>query len=154
MKHIEPPENLPVVSEPPEPTEPSRTEAKPEEDVHFRERAAGDTVDPVPVSGGNARSGTPASRSLQPIRLSMPKSKEHPTRAPDDLLTVPEVAQRLRRSRAAVYRLVEHRALPVYRIPGSYRFKAADVDAFLEGCRVDARRTTSYDPHDQGLLVD
>jgi excisionase family DNA binding protein len=101
-------------------------------------------VDNVPVSGGNVRMDIPASRSLQPIQLSMPKSKERPIRAPDDLLTVPEVAERLRRSRAAVYRLIARRSLPVYDIPGSYLFKAADVEAFLESCRTEARSGTSY----------
>lgn len=154
MKHIEPPESLPVVPTPPVPTDPKTPETETKEDVHFRDPGTGDTLGSVPVSGGNARSGTPASRSLQLLNSDMTQPKEHPIRAPDDLLTVPEVAERLRRSRAAVYGLIARQSLPVYRIPGGCRFKAADVEAFLESCRVDARRTTSYDPHDQGLLVD
>lgn len=53
------------------------------------------------------------------------------------LLTVEEVGERLRLSRTSVYRLVERRQLPFYRLPGSLRFSAEDVDAFLTARRVE-----------------
>lgn len=48
------------------------------------------------------------------------------------------MAARLLMSRAAVYRLVSQKALPVYRLPGGIRFKDADVEAFLESRRSEA----------------
>jgi excisionase family DNA binding protein len=142
MKHIEPPENLPVAPEPPAPTEPETSETH--EDVHFRDPRAGDMVDNVPVSGGKVRTDIPASRSLQPIRLTMLESKERPIRAPDDLLSVDDVAEKLLSSRTAIYRLVARGCLPVYRLPAGIRFKAADLNAYIESLRHEARHARPY----------
>ena len=54
------------------------------------------------------------------------------------LLTVDEVAALLRVSKTSVYRLVEHRVLPFYRLPGSLRFAEEDVQAYLAARRVAA----------------
>ncbi len=81
----------------------------------------------------------------------MSEIKERPTRAPDDLLSVDDVRERLMLSRAAVYRLVARRQLPHYRLPGGLRFKQADVDTFLESRRQNVRATQRYGhPEDQG----
>ncbi|MDP3768961.1 MAG: helix-turn-helix domain-containing protein [Dehalococcoidia bacterium] len=53
------------------------------------------------------------------------------------LLTVEEVGERLRLSRTSVYRLVERRQLPFFRLPGSLRFSTDDMDAFLAARRVE-----------------
>jgi excisionase family DNA binding protein len=74
----------------------------------------------------------------------MRESKERPIRAPDDLLGVDDVAERLLLSRAAIYRLIALRRLPHYRLPGGVRFKVADVDAFLESRRAEARSLKPY----------
>lgn len=148
MKHIEPPENLPVV-----PEIPTATEDEPSsKDVHFRDREEERTLRPTPTedvaTGGDS---VPASRSLQPINSDMTQRKERPVRAPDDLLSVDDVAARLLVSRAAVYRLVAHRRLPVYRLPGGFRFKVEDVDAFLEAVRAEAKPPKKYgSAKDQG----
>jgi excisionase family DNA binding protein len=79
----------------------------------------------------------------------MTQRKERPIRAPDDLLSVDDVAELLLVSRAAVYRLVSHRQLPHYRLPGGLRFKMADIEAFLESRRADARPSKRYGAQDQ-----
>lgn len=52
-----------------------------------------------------------------------------------DLLTVEEVADRLKVSKMTVYRLIESRELPALRIGRSYRVAATDLDAFLSRSR-------------------
>lgn len=137
MKHIEPPENLPVVPEPPTPTSPIVTEAAFREDVHFREPIAGDTLNAVSAL---ASASAPASRSLQLINSDMTQPKERPIRAPDDLLSVDDVAELLLVSRAAIYRFVSRRQLSCYRLPGGMRFKVSDVNAFLESHRTEVQQ--------------
>lgn len=136
MEHLNPPENLPVVPEP--------AETEPEEDVHFRDSELGDIVRAVPVPKPLPAPGIPASRSLQPIRLFMNEHNQRPVKAPDDLFSIDDVAARLLISRAAVYRLVSHRRLPFYRLPGGIRFKVKDVDAYLESRRPEACPPKTY----------
>ena len=52
------------------------------------------------------------------------------------LLTPDELADALRISKVSVYRLVEKRLLPFYRVRGSLRFEEKDVIAYLERKRV------------------
>lgn len=137
-----PPENLPVV--------PSMPEEEEVEDVHFRGTSRNGTVAPAQSDGEASRQASvPAPRSLQPIRVSMPETQKHPLRAPDDLIDVQAVAERLLVSRAAVYRLASRRRLPFYRLPAGIRFKIADVDTFLEGHRCERDRTQYGSTQDQ-----
>jgi len=53
------------------------------------------------------------------------------------LLTLEEVAELLRVSKTSVYRLVERRALPFFRVSSVLRFDLADVEAFLGAGRVE-----------------
>ncbi len=55
---------------------------------------------------------------------------------PRKLLTPDETAQLLRVSKSSVYRLVERREIPFYRLRGNLRFDQGDIDAYLERCRV------------------
>ena len=55
-----------------------------------------------------------------------------------ELLTRDEVAHLLKISRAGVYRLVEHRRIPFYKVGGSLRFAKSDVIAYLRQHRVTA----------------
>lgn len=148
MKYMPPPENLPVV---PELDAQDGPEAAPREDVHFRDPAPGATVTSTrPGDAAPGASPAPAPRSLQPIRVSMPETKERPIRAPDDLLSVQDVAERLLVSKAAVYRYVAHGNLPYYRLPSGIRFKVADVDAYLDSRRAEAQPARRYGhPQDQ-----
>jgi excisionase family DNA binding protein len=52
------------------------------------------------------------------------------------LLTPTELAGLLGISKPTIYRLVEKRTLPSYKIGGSLRFKESDVVAYLETCRI------------------
>ncbi len=54
----------------------------------------------------------------------------------EDLLTVPEVAGRLRVSSMTIYRWIEDGTLPALQIRKNYRVRAADLEALLEGARV------------------
>ena len=58
------------------------------------------------------------------------------TQGPDEqLLTVAEVADRLRVSTMTVYRLVKAGELPAYRVGKNYRIRSADLDAYLSAGR-------------------
>lgn len=54
-----------------------------------------------------------------------------------ELLTRDEVASLLKISRAGVYRLVERRQLPFYKVGHNLRFAKSDVMAYLLQRRVD-----------------
>lgn len=47
------------------------------------------------------------------------------------LLTIPEVAAALGRSRSSVYSLLQHGELPSVRLGSSRRVREADLDAFV-----------------------
>ncbi len=97
-----------------------------------------------PEEGTRGADPGPASRSLQPIRVTMHETKELALQAPDALLDVAAVAKRLVVSRAAVYRLVRDRRIPHYRLPAGLRFRAAEVETFIASRRVDARAPRTY----------
>ena len=52
------------------------------------------------------------------------------------LLTPNELARALRISKAGVYRLVEKRIMPFYRVKGSLRFDQRDVFDYLQKARI------------------
>ncbi len=132
-----PPDNLPVVPPLPEDEE--------VEDVHFRGTSRNGTVALTQSDGeANRPASAPAPRSLQPINSGMTERKERPIRAPDDLLSVDDVAERLLVSRAAVYRMVAQRRLPFYRLPAGIRFKVTNVDSFLESHLNEASPSRPY----------
>jgi excisionase family DNA binding protein len=54
-----------------------------------------------------------------------------------DLLNVRELSSLLRISNTGVYRLVESRKIPFYRLPRGLRFDRKDVEAFLSQLRVE-----------------
>jgi len=53
------------------------------------------------------------------------------------LITPDELAEILRISRASVYRLIDGRTLPFYKVGGSIRFKNKDIEEYLEGFRFE-----------------
>ena len=52
-----------------------------------------------------------------------------------EMLTVAEVAERLRVSKMSIYRLIEGGDLPSLRVGRSFRVEAAELDAYLERAR-------------------
>jgi excisionase family DNA binding protein len=69
------------------------------------------------------------------------------------LLTVPELADLLSVSSTSVYRLVEHRMIPFYRLPRGLRFKMSDVTEFLSSRRVETVDGNYGRPKDRKHLV-
>ena len=57
-----------------------------------------------------------------------------------DLLTVAEVAEKLRVSTMTVYRLIQREELPALRIGRSYRIDHDDLDAYLMSRATDVDR--------------
>lgn len=59
-----------------------------------------------------------------------------------NLITPDELADLLRISKVGVYRLVDKRLIPFYRIKGSLRFERKDVMAYLAKNRVESADLT------------
>ncbi len=57
-----------------------------------------------------------------------------------ELLTVPEVANRLRMTAMTIYRWIENGKLPAIQVGKHYRIRAADVDEMLERSRVGGQQ--------------
>ena len=55
-----------------------------------------------------------------------------------NMLTRDELARYFRISKTGVYRLVEKRQIPFYRVGGSLRFAKNDVMAYLNGKRIES----------------
>jgi excisionase family DNA binding protein len=55
---------------------------------------------------------------------------------PDELLTVPEVAERLRVRTMTIYRWIEDGKLPAMQVGKHYRIRTVDLEAMLENSRV------------------
>lgn len=56
-----------------------------------------------------------------------------------DVMTLPEVAQYLRLSEKTAYRLAADGTLPGFKIGGSWRFRKADIDAWIEARKEEPR---------------
>lgn len=48
------------------------------------------------------------------------------------VLTVQDVAELLRVDAKTIYRMVKRRDLPGFKVAGSWRFKEADIDSWIE----------------------
>lgn len=60
---------------------------------------------------------------------------------PDEILTLPEVAQLLKVAEKTVYTMAQKRELPAFKVRGQWRFKRVDLDGWIEG-----QKATSGDP--------
>jgi len=56
----------------------------------------------------------------------------------NNLITPEELASILRLSKPSVYRLIEKRKIPFYRISGSLRFKMTDIEKYISNARIDS----------------
>jgi excisionase family DNA binding protein len=50
----------------------------------------------------------------------------------DDILTLREVAEYLKLSDKSVYRLVQEKKIPAFKAGGTWRFRRADIDRWIE----------------------
>jgi excisionase family DNA binding protein len=50
----------------------------------------------------------------------------------DEILTLPEVARLLKVAEKTVYTMAQRGALPAFKVGGQWRFKRADIDAWIE----------------------
>jgi excisionase family DNA binding protein len=57
---------------------------------------------------------------------------------PPQFLTPTELAEFLKISRTTVYRMVEKRLFPSYKINGSLRFRMDDVLVYVKKCRIQS----------------
>lgn len=60
-----------------------------------------------------------------------------------EVLTVAQVADYLQMSDLTVYRLIQNKVLPAFKIGGSWRIKMSDLQAFIEQQKV--QRDTKAD---------
>lgn len=51
---------------------------------------------------------------------------------PDEILTLPEVAQLLKVAEKTVYTMAQKSELPAFKVRGQWRFKRQDIDAWIE----------------------
>lgn len=51
---------------------------------------------------------------------------------PDEILTLPEVAQLLKVAEKTVYTMAQKSQLPAFKVRGQWRFKRADLDQWIE----------------------
>jgi excisionase family DNA binding protein len=51
---------------------------------------------------------------------------------PDEILTLPEVAQLLKVAEKTVYTMAQKSQLPAFKVRGQWRFKREDIDAWIE----------------------
>jgi len=58
---------------------------------------------------------------------------------PEDILTIREVADYLKVTERTLYRLVQDGKLPAFKVGNSWRFRRADIDAWI-GVQTTARR--------------
>ncbi len=58
----------------------------------------------------------------------------------EDILTIKEVAEYLKVTERTLYRLAQEGKIPAFRVGASWRFKRADIDAWIEGQKPSAAR--------------
>lgn len=51
---------------------------------------------------------------------------------PDEILTLPEVAQLLKVAEKTVYTMAQKGELPAFKVRGQWRFRRSDIDAWIE----------------------
>lgn len=58
---------------------------------------------------------------------------------PDEILTLPEVAQLLKVAEKTVYAMAQKGALPAFKVGVQWRFKRADLDQWIEDQKAASR---------------
>jgi excisionase family DNA binding protein len=60
---------------------------------------------------------------------------------PDEILTLPEVAQLLKVAEKTVYTMVQQSELPAFKVRGQWRFKRIDIYQWIEQQKAASRET-------------
>jgi len=58
---------------------------------------------------------------------------------PDEILTLPEVAQLLKVAEKTVYTMAQKGQFPAFKVGGQWRFKRADLDQWIEDQKAASR---------------
>jgi excisionase family DNA binding protein len=58
----------------------------------------------------------------------------------DEILTLPEVAKLLKVAEKTVYTMAQRAEIPAFKVRGQWRFKRADIDAWIEQQKSDAHK--------------
>jgi len=58
---------------------------------------------------------------------------------PDEILTLPDVAQLLKVAEKTVYTMAQKGELPAFKVRGQWRFKRDDIDAWIERQKLEAK---------------
>ena len=58
---------------------------------------------------------------------------------PDEILTLPEVAQLLKVAEKTVYTMAQKSQLPAFKVRGQWRFKRVDIDRWIEQRKLESR---------------
>lgn len=58
---------------------------------------------------------------------------------PDEILTLPEVAQLLKVAEKTVYTMAQLGELPAFKVRGQWRFKRVDIDQWIEEQKAASR---------------
>ena len=63
-----------------------------------------------------------------------------------DVMTLPEVAEYLRLTEKTTYRLAADSTLPGFKVGGSWRFRQADIDAWIEARKAETKENVKPEP--------
>ncbi|MBI3184661.1 MAG: helix-turn-helix domain-containing protein [Myxococcales bacterium] len=58
---------------------------------------------------------------------------------PDEILTLPEVAQLLKVAEKTVYTMAQNAEIPAFKVRGQWRFKRTDIDRWIEERKAASR---------------
>ena len=58
---------------------------------------------------------------------------------PDEILTLPEVAELLKVAEKTVYKMAQKGRLPAFKVGGQWRFQRVDIDSWIEQQKANAR---------------
>jgi len=58
---------------------------------------------------------------------------------PDEILTLPDVAQLLKVAEKTVYTMAQKGQLPAFKVRGQWRFKSVDIDHWIEQQKATSR---------------
>lgn len=70
---------------------------------------------------------------------------------PDEILTLPEVAQLLKVAEKTVYTMAQRGEIPAFKVRGQWRFKRADLDQWIESQKTvqhEVRFGSTHSPSD------